>query len=305
MHLLSVQNLSFSWGYKPLFNELGFNLDKGQTIGIAGPNGCGKSSLVKILGGSLSPDRGQLALAPGSRVATVAQNPDFGAALTIRDCLLAETRQLADRLRTLEEAMAATTDESRMPALLARFGEAQGAFLAAGGYQADEQAERLLARTGLPLRPDQALTTLSGGERSVLSLVQALVADPDLLILDEPGNHLDYQGLAWLEAFLAELDKGIILVSHNRYLLDRVAGTIIYLEAGRHWIHRGSYSDFRQMRREQLAEERKAHAARERELQQLTLALKDLQAQAAQSYNPPARVMSDLAVTKRKIAELR
>jgi ATP-binding cassette subfamily F protein 3 len=148
--------------------------------------------------------------------------------------------------------------------------------------------------------------SLSGGEKSVLAITAALVADPDVLILDEPGNHLDYVGLAWLEEFLAGFpDKGIIVISHNRWLLDRLAGSILYLEAGRHWLHSGGYSAFRERREAELAEERKAWSARERELKELTLQLKDLQARASQSYNPPPRVMQDLFTVKKKIGYLR
>jgi ATP-binding cassette subfamily F protein 3 len=304
MHLLSTRDISFSWGYKPLFDHLGFDLDRGRILGIAGPNGSGKSTLINILRGALAPDKGTVSLAPGARLALVSQDNDPGAARTVADWLLAGVRPLESALARLEETLAGPGAGD--PRFLAEYGAAQEAFLASGGWQAEENARRLLERTGLEIGFGQAVDSLSGGERSVLAITAALVADPDILILDEPGNHLDYVGLAWLEEFLAGFpDKGIIVISHNRWLLDRLAGSILYLEAGRHWLHSGGYSAFRARRELELAEERKAWAARERELKELTIQLKDLQARAAQSYNPPPRVMQDLFTVKKKIGYLR
>lgn len=304
MHLLSVRDLSFSWGYKSLINHLNFHLDKGQVLGIAGPNGCGKSTLINLIQGLTTPDEGEIQIAAHARCAAVVQQSDFGSATTVADYLLARVSPLAQRLEHLETALSQTQNPTRLSALLADFGQAQEAFEAAGGYQAHQQAERLLERTGLSICMDQALTSLSGGEASVLAIVQALVAQADILILDEPGNHLDYLGLAWLEQFLTELDMGILLISHNRYLLDHAADSILYLEAGRHWLHKGSYSSFRESRAAALIEERKAYQARARELHELNIILKDLQHRAAQSYNPPPKVMIDLGITKKKIARL-
>lgn len=305
MQLLSVRQLCFSWGYKPLFDSLDFSLNQGETLGIAGPNGSGKSTLINILTGLLAPDSGSVSSASGARMALVAQEADFGASRTVGDYLLAKIRPLQARVNELEEALSTCGDEAGLARLLAQLGDAQEAFQATGGYEAEDRARRQLERTGLAVGFDQELASLSGGEKSVLSIVAALVADPEILILDEPGNHLDYLGLAWLESFLSGLDKGIILISHDRWLLDRLAGTILYLEAGRHWLHRGSYSAFRARRERELEEERKAYAVREKELHELDIQLKDLMARAAQSYNPPPRVMIDLAVVKKKIARLR
>ena len=150
MHLLSVTNLSFSWGYKSLLTKVSFNLDAGQTIGIAGPNGAGKSTLINIIRGISAADEGTISCAPQATMALVSQEPDFGCALTVRDYLLSTILPLADTMRQLEEALA-HTEEAGLPKILGEFGMAQEAFLAAGGYAAETQAANLLSRTGLAI----------------------------------------------------------------------------------------------------------------------------------------------------------
>jgi ATP-binding cassette subfamily F protein 3 len=226
-----------------------------------GRNGTGKTTLFRLITGALAPSRGTVVLAPGTRVALLEQQRDFGEATTVWDAAAAPLAPLF----ALERRLAETADEigrlgDAAPAeLLARYGHDLERFAHEDGYAAHARVDAVLH--GLGFDPDEArgraVATLSGGERGRVGLARQLVTPADLLLLDEPTNHLDLDTSAWLEEYLRNIDETVLLVSHDRAFLERVADHVLHVEHGTATPYAGDYDAFVAQRTERrLAQQR-------------------------------------------------
>jgi ATPase subunit of ABC transporter with duplicated ATPase domains len=242
MPILECLDLSKAWAGSPILEHVNLALEPGEKVALVGRNGCGKTSLLRILAGLDGEHLGTVRRQRGLRTCLVPQRYEPPAGLTCLEILCQPARRAAGRLAAIEEALAAPRAGED---LLEAYTEARAGFEALGGERAEEGARRLLARAGLEAVEASLATTLSGGEKNLLALVAALAEAPELLLLDEPGNHLDFQGLAWLEDFIRSERRAILMVSHNRFLLDRCAQRILELEDGRATAYAGGYSAYR------------------------------------------------------------
>ena len=242
MPILECVDLSKDWAGTPVLERVNLALEAGEKVAIVGRNGCGKTSLLRILAGLDEDHTGSVRRQKGFRACLVPQRYEPPAGLTCLEILCEPARRAAERLREAEEALA-RPDAGET--LLEAYAEARAFFEALGGERAGESARRLLARAGLDAVADAQASTLSGGEKNILALVAALAEAPDLLLLDEPGNHLDFAGLAWLEDFIRTERRAVLMVSHNRFLLDRCAQRILELEDHRLTAYAGGYSAYR------------------------------------------------------------
>jgi len=222
----------------------------------------------------------------GVRVGYVPQYVEYEAGQTVLDCLLTEHRRLNEVLREHEDRLADASNDGMDKALRA-YERARDDYDRLDGDRFPEIAQAMLDALGLAGRGDQQIGSLSGGEKNILSLTQALLAKPDLLVLDEPANHLDYLGVAWLEEFLAKLKGAMLIVSHNRYLLDRVVGGILHLDDGRVRYYDGGYSTYRATRLRQLLAQQADYIANQKRLARLE-ALVERFAQIARNNTDPA-----------------
>lgn len=242
--LIEAKNIRKDYGGNVVLAGVDFRMDEGEKVGLVGRNGSGKSTLLRILCGQDDDYTGSCILAANRRIALVPQDfPDFAG--TAVEFVAAEARDLRARLRGLEEQMADPISADRA---LAEYGRLREVYDRMDGDGAEDRAERFLESAGLAGAARKPTGVLSGGERNVLALARALNLKPDLLILDEPGNHLDIWGLAWLEAFLAGIPQGVLIVSHNRYLLDRAVTRTVELEGGKAASYAGGWSAYRMER---------------------------------------------------------
>ena len=254
--LLGCANLNFAIGQRRLFTELSMQLVRGERVGLVGDNGAGKTTLLRLLERQLEPDSGDVTLARGATLGYLKQDPDFDPASTVLDeaeSAFAELHQLDHRLRELEHDMA-TGD----PKVMAEYEKVSHAFEAAGGYAWRHKLEAALQGVGLgPETWNTACGKLSGGQRSRLQLAKLLVSEPDVLLLDEPTNHLDLAAIEWLENFLLRFTGAMLLVSHDRFLLDKLATRIDHLSRGQIKSYPGNYEAFlKQKEVHELAQER-------------------------------------------------
>ncbi len=253
MAIMEIIGLSKDFGGTPILKNVSLTIEPGEKVALVGRNGCGKTTLLRVAMGLDDDYKGVVRTAPGARLAYVRQKaPDFlpgesAAAYVCRDAL--ERRAELERLA---ETMAGANERAAAEAL-ARYAALREAYDDDGGDAAEEAADRLLQKAGLGHRADAAAETLYGGEKNVLALVRAVRRMPDLLVLDEPGNHLDMAGLAWLEDFIATLPCAVLLVSHDRRMLDRVATSVLELETGGLTRYAGTYSAYRLARLKQAA----------------------------------------------------
>jgi ATPase subunit of ABC transporter with duplicated ATPase domains len=262
MALLSVANLTFAYGAERLLDGLNLTLEAGEHVGLVGPNGCGKSTFLGLLADTSAhvAESGQIQLTRGARIGLLKQDPPLERSRSLREeaeRALAARDRLAERLEEtavqLAEAEGAEADR-----LLKQYERLERELEAAGGHDARHDVERTLAGLGLgPETFDVRVGDLSGGQKSRLALAQLLLSAPDVLLLDEPTNHLDIDGRAWLEQFLAGFGGAVILITHDRWMLDRVAQSIHELEDGQLVSYPGGYERYRALKQERrLAQQR-------------------------------------------------
>jgi len=265
MSVLSVQAVAKRFGERLVFSDISFRLAHGDRVGLVGPNGVGKTTLLRIAAGLESADAGNVALARGTRIGFMEQEVLTDAIGTVGEHALGAAvhlRELEGEMRQLEPRLGSGDQE-----LLERYSEAQHQFEHAGGYDFEATVGRVLGGLGLASLRDRQVATLSGGERTRLGLARLLLDDPDLLLLDEPTNHLDVAALEWLERFLIEQDETILVSSHDRWFLDRVTSRTLSFEKRTVVEYRGGYSSYARQRAEREAATEKAAARQDVEIE--------------------------------------
>jgi len=244
MELLRLQNVRKDYGHLPVLTDVSLQLMSGKKIGLIGPNGSGKTSILRLLVGEDEPNAGAVVRAAGLRIGYVPQYVDYDEGQTVIDTILSEHIR-AEHLLRKHETRLASAAAGDVEEVARAYEQAREEFEVLGGDRQRARAAGMLDSLGLAGRADSLVRELSGGERNVMSLVRALCSEPELLVLDEPDNHLDFEGGAWLENFLKRFRGAVLIVSHNRYLLDRVVDGILHLEAGKVQSYVGNYSAYR------------------------------------------------------------
>jgi len=262
MALLSVANLVFSLGDRRLLDGVNLTVDQGQRVGMVGVNGCGKSTLMKLIAGlgTTKPDSGSIQVLRGASVGYLTQDPDLDAQRTLRQeasSAFAGLEQLHHQIDVLSHEMADAQGD-QLEKLLKKYEQVENQIETAGGYAVDHLIDTTLHGLGLTDNFfDVRVADLSGGQKGRLALVKLLLGKPDILLLDEPTNHLDIAGRQWLEQYLLSYNGAVILVSHDRWMLDRVVDRICELENGQLVQYPGDYRAFRIQRVERrLAQQR-------------------------------------------------
>jgi ATP-binding cassette, subfamily F, member 3 len=265
MLLLSCSQLSRGFDATPLFEDLGFELNSGQRVGLVGPNGVGKTTLLRILAGLDQPDTGAVRLHAGARVALLRQQPEFAPdrALFIEArSALDDLVQAHDDMVHTAEALAHTTDEGSRKSLAARFERLNEMLRYHDAYNVDHRVESVLDGLGF-LRDEyeRPVATFSGGQQSRLMLAKLLLSAPDVMLLDEPSNHLDIGATRWLEDYLIKQPEAMLIVSHDRYFLNKVVTKVFELHAGHIDSYPGNYQAYWRLRQERYEQQLKAWQA--------------------------------------------
>ncbi len=267
MLLLSCSGLVRGFDEGPLFEDIGFELYAGERVGLVGPNGVGKTTLLRLLAGLDRPDAGEVRLHAGARAALLQQQPEYAAGRSLFDEARAALDELLaahdDMVRTAE-ALAAATNEAERRVLAARYERLNELLRHHDAYNIDHRVERVLDGLGFRRADyDRPIETFSGGQQSRLMLAKLLLAAPDVLLLDEPSNHLDIDATRWLEEYLVEQSEAMLIVSHDRYFLDRVVTKMFELHSGRLTSYPGNYQSYWRLRRERYEQEVKAWRAQQ------------------------------------------
>ena len=285
MLLASLQNIAKHYGAQTVLQSVSFKVSSSQKLGLIGPNGSGKTTMLRILLGQEPPSDGTAFLSRGVRVGYVPQYVEYDEHDTVLECILAEHRRLTTVLHEQEKRLAQASD-AEMDRALRAYQRARDDYDRIEGDRFPQRARAMLDALGLAGRGEQKIGALSGGEKNVLSLTQALLAEPDLLVLDEPANHLDYLGIAWLEDFLTKFKGAVLIVSHNRYLLDRVVEGILQFDGGGVRYYEGGYSTYRTTRLRELLAQQSDYIANRKRLAQLEALVKKF-AQIARTHSDP------------------
>ena len=268
---LSVRGLvkGFEQG-NDILKGITFDVNAGERVGILGRNGCGKTTFFRILSGELQPDAGTVSIASGRRLGLVSQIPVYPNGWTTEDVLREAHRRLYDmeaRMNELTARMA--TDDS--PALLSEYDRLSENFRRLGGYDMEHERNRVANGLDIPAAMRaQPFDSLSGGEKTRVNLARLILEDTDILLLDEPTNHLDLRATEWLEAYLLHFRGTVLVISHDRYFLDRVVQRSIDFTSGQAEFYSGNYSFYVVERQRRFDEQLKKYEKDQAKLQQLT-----------------------------------
>lgn len=246
MNYLSVESLSKTFGDRTILNNLSFGIQQGQKVALVGVNGSGKSTLLKILVGTESPDSGSVVYKNDIEVKALVQNPEFPKGATIIECVFDPndaTHQLL--INYSKESAKPDPNIDKLQSLIEDMD-------AHNAWNLEQEAKSILGKLGLN-DLEQKVALLSGGQQKRIALAQVLIRKPDLLILDEPTNHLDIETIEWLESELSQSKMAIILVTHDRYFLEKVTNEIIELEQGELYTYNGDYTYFLEKKGERAA----------------------------------------------------
>lgn len=264
MVLLTAENIGKTYGTRRLFGEVTFGIEEGEKIGVIGVNGTGKSTFLKVMAGAEIPEEGEIQQKKGLVIEYLPQNPSFNEEETVLRQVLASDSPVFRAVREYEEAVVEAMHAPEDKAVQKRLLAMTGAVDAIGGWQLESEAKTVLTKLGITDFA-QRVGELSGGQRKRVALARALIAPSELLILDEPTNHLDNDTIAWLETYLAGRKGALLMVTHDRYFLDRVATRMLEIDGGKVYSYSGNYSGFL----EKKAEREELQQAKERKRQNL------------------------------------
>ena len=270
MILLSIREIRKHFGPEPVLDGVTFDIRPDERIGLVGPNGCGKTTLMKILAGREQADSGVPEPHPSVRIGYLEQQPVFEPGRTLREeaaDALCDLVELQREALAVADALAETTDPDDHARLAARYDRLQHELHHRDAYNLDHKIERVL--DGLKFArsaSSQTVASLSGGEQNRLMLAKLLLAEPEVMLLDEPSNHLDLESTQWLEEYLLGGDAAVLLVSHDRYFLDRVTNRTLELFRGTVDSYRGNFSAYRRQKAERLLVEQRTYERQQDEI---------------------------------------
>lgn len=259
--LFRLSDVQKSYGTHDILRGVSLQINPGEHVGLVGRNGAGKTTIFRLVSGEESPDKGDVVRARGMRLGLLSQHVHFEAGTTVHESALAafgRLQQIEHEMHELEHRMAEADVD--LDKVLERYSDLQHEFEREGGFEYAAKAEAILQ--GLGFERDQwSLETekLSGGQQNRLGLARLLLAEPDVLLLDEPTNHLDVAAVEWLEEFLQSYPSAYVIISHDRYFLDRACRRIVELENGRASSYTGNYSEYLVERDERREAQQRAY----------------------------------------------
>lgn len=253
MNILSIEKLTKSFNEKQLFENLTFGLEQGQKAALVGVNGCGKSTLMKIIAGSEKQDQGIVSFRKDVSVSYLPQQPDFASGHTVIEAVFdSEIEEL--RLIREYEWHQMRAERFNDPQSIESLSHLIPKMDQLNAWDYETQVHQLLGQLGIH-ELDQPVTELSGGQKKRIALAKALVVNPDFLILDEPTNHLDLEIIEWLESYLATANLTLLMVTHDRYFLDKVTNEILEIDQGQIFKYKGNYQHFLEKKEERQQQE--------------------------------------------------
>ncbi|MFC4410782.1 ribosomal protection-like ABC-F family protein [Chungangia koreensis] len=286
--ICTIQHISKMLGGNTIFEDLSLEIKTGDKLGVVGRNGSGKTTLFTLIAGIEQPDVGSIHFKKGTKIGYLAQIPSMDAEKTGMDVLESafdELKKIQERMVELEGKMASAGPDE-MEKLLRQYGDLQEDFVNRDGYIMDSEIDKVINGLQLNSFVQQSFNSLSGGEQTKIMLGKLLLTKPDLLLLDEPTNHLDLFAVEWLEAYLTDYPGTVVIVSHDRYFLDRVVTKIADLEEGELHLYHGNYSKFLIEKEERLMREFQDYEEQQKKIKKMRETIKRLR-QWANEANPP------------------
>ena len=285
--MISTSNITLRVGKKALFEDVNIKFTEGNCYGLIGANGAGKSTFLKILSGQLEPTNGEVIITPGERLSFLQQDHFKYDEYPVLDTVMMGNARLYEIMKEKEAIYAKEdfTDEDGMKA-----SELEGEFAAMNGWEAESDAATLLNGLGIPVEMHyEMMKNLNGPEKVKVLLAQALFGNPDILLLDEPTNHLDLDAIAWLEEFLINFDNTVIVVSHDRYFLNKVCTQIADIDYGKIKLYAGNYDFWYESSQLLIRQMKEANKKKEEKIKELQEFISRFSANASKSKQATSR----------------
>ncbi|AET69725.1 ATPase component of ABC transporters with duplicated ATPase domain [Desulfosporosinus orientis DSM 765] len=280
--IINFQHIKQSFGANEVLTDVTFEIKPGERVGLIGRNGTGKSTVLKLIIGSLQPEQGQIAIGKNTRIGFLAQSPEYDAEMSVYEVLeqcFQEIKKWQQQLEQLEEKMSdpVNAENNTLNQLMLEYGKLQVKFEEAGGYQISSRIDGIA--NGLGITADyypRPFSSLSGGEKTKVGLAALLLTQPDVLLLDEPTNHLDMSSIEWLETFLNNYKGTVMVISHDRYFLDRVITKIIELEDGEAVTYQTNYTGYQKEKESRLLSEFANYQEQQKKIKKMQESIKQL-----------------------------
>lgn len=282
---IKAEKITKNFGGHPLFQELTVDIHAGEHVAIVGNNGCGKTTLLKIMAEEEAVDTGRIIKAKGSRVGFLHQIPNYPD-MTVYDVMYEafdKLNHIQKNMKQLEQQMATSDD---LESLLKKYGTLQEQFEANDGYILDSKISYVSTGLGITHLVEENFEQLSGGEKTKVTLCKILLQEPDILLLDEPTNHLDLHAIEWLEKYLQQFKGTVIVVSHDRQFMNHVVTKVIEIEDGQAWVSHGNYDAFLQVKEDKYAREFSQYQEQQKKIKKIRDAIRRLR-QWANEASPP------------------
>lgn len=303
---ISVNNAHKNFGFKKILDGFDLEATTGERIALIGPNGCGKTTLFKIISGEEKLDQGLVSIRKNASIGLLSQiPPKVTDEVTVRDILLKtfnKVFEIEKQLREYEEKLA-TASSDEMDSLLKTYGRLQEKFSDMGGYEIDEKVSKIC--NGFKISDEmleRSFNTLSGGEKTIVNLASLTISNPDILLLDEPTNHLDIDTLEWFEHFLSSYRGTVVISSHDRYFLDKVATKTVLIDRGKSEVYHGNYSYYLEESERRALAEFDEYKNQQKQIEAMKATIKKLKEWGERGDNP--RFFRRAACIERKLEKM-
>ena len=303
---ISVNNAQKNFGFKRVLDGFDLEATTGEKIALIGPNGCGKTTLFKIISGEETLDKGMVSIRKNATIGVLSQiPPQTSDDVTVKDILLktfAEVFKVEKQLREYEQKLASISPD-KLDSVLKMYGKLQEHFANIGGYEIDEKVSKIC--NGFKISNemlDRTFNTLSGGEKTIVNLASLIISNPDILLLDEPTNHLDIDTLEWFEQFLSNYKGTVVISSHDRYFLDRVATKTVLIDKGKAEVYHGNYTYYLEESERRDLAEFDEYKNQQKQIEAMKAAVKKLKEWGERGDNP--RFFRRAACIERKLEKM-
>ena len=280
-----LNNVSKNYGTKRILRKVSFEVKTNEKVALIGPNGCGKTTILRLISKEENPSTGEVFIRKDAKIGFLSQYPDESLSKEcVRSIIYSSFRELNDLKEKLDQEEKKLQEGIDLEKTINRYTKLQERFIQKGGYEIDSKVDKLVAAFHVANLLDQDFGNLSGGEKTIITLICILLEDPDILLLDEPTNHLDIKMIKWLENYLSTCNKTMLIVSHDRFFLDKVATKTILIDNGEEEIFHGNYTYFLKENEDRVMREFNAYKNQQKQIEAMKASIKKLREYGKLAY---------------------